>query len=506
MRAAIRQNVSRRGVSRSMSIPAPHGGWNTRDSVSDMPETDAVILDNWIPKADKVTQRYGYSEHVTGMGEVETIMGWDGPSSSKIFGCAGGGIYDVTAAGAVGAAVVSGLTNNRFQHVNFSISSGDYLIACNGDDAVQAYNGSAWSTPAITGVTYLSHVQAHKKRLFFVEKNTLSFWYLGIEAIAGAATEFDLGPLCTLGGYLQAIATWSVDGGSGLDDLAVFITSQGETIIYQGANPGDVTDWSLVGVFRLGRPIGRRCFVKLGSDLIILTEDGFVPLSSSLINDRTKPLSISDKIAPTVNSSFQSYGALFGWQAVHFPKQGLVIFNIPTTGASVQYVMNIVNGSWCRFTGMDAHCWAVSGGEIYFGGDTAVYKALSGSTDNGASIPTHMKPAFSYFGTRGKQKVFSMIRPIIEVTGVLSAALEINVDYEDRLPQDVPTFSGADTAPWNISPWNVTPWSRGAQIQRGWQSVNGVGYCAAANMKTSGVPELMSVHAFDYIFEVGDFV
>lgn len=506
MRAAIRKNISRRAVSRAASIPAPHGGWNTRDSVSDMPETDAIVLENWIPKADKVTLRSGYEEHVTGTGEVETLMTWDGPTSNKMFGCAGGNIYDVTSAGAVGAAVVTGLANNRFQHVNFSIASGDYLIAVNGADTVRAYNGTTWSEPAITGVTYLSQVNAHKKRLFFVEKDSLSFWYLGIEAIAGAATEFNLGSLCTMGGYLMAMATWSIDGGSGLDDMAVFITSQGETIIYQGDNPGDVNAWSLVGVFRLGRPIGRRCFVKLGSDLIVLTEDGFVPLSASLISDRSKPIAISDKISPTVNSAFQNYGTLFGWQAVHFPKQGLLLFNIPSTGASVQYVMNIVNGSWCKFTGMDAHCWAVLGGELYFGGDTAVYAALTGTSDNGANIPAFIKPAFSYFRSRGRLKAFLMVRPVIEVTGTLTATLEVNVDYEDRLPTDTPTFSDTGVAPWNTSPWNTTPWSRGAQIKKDWQSVNGVGYCATCNMKTLASPELLAIHSFDYIFEDGEYV
>ena len=471
-----------------------------------MKASDAVILDNWIPKADKVTQRKGYAEHVTGTGVVETLMAWDGPTSTKIFGCASNGIYDVTTAGAVGAALVTGLTNNKFQHVNFSIASGDYLIACNGADTVRAYNGTTWSEPAITGVTYLSHVNAHKKRLFFVEKDSLSFWYLGIEAIAGAATEFNLGSLCTLGGYLQAIATWSIDGGSGLDDMAVFITSQGEAIIYQGANPGDANDWSLVGVFRLGRPIGRRCFVKLGPDLIVLTEDGFVPLSASLIADRSKPIAISDKIAPTVNSAFQSYGSTFGWQAVHFAKQGLLIFNIPASGASVQYVMNLVNSSWCRFTGMDAQCWVVSGGELYFGGDTGVYKALTVTTDNGVNIQTQIKPAFSYFSSKGKLKTFSMVRPIIEITGTMTVALEVNVDYEDRLPLDTPTFSGGGSSPWNTSPWNITAWGRGAQIKRDWQSVNGVGYSGTVNMRTMSSAELLAVHSFDYIFDEGEFV
>ena len=53
-------------------------------------------------------------------------------------------------------------------------------------------------------------------------------------AVAGAASMFDLGQIFTEGGYLMAMATWTVDAGYGVDDLAVFITSEGEVAVYRG--------------------------------------------------------------------------------------------------------------------------------------------------------------------------------------------------------------------------------------------------------------------------------
>jgi hypothetical protein len=43
------------------------------------------------------------------------------------------------------------------------------------------------------------------------------------------------------------------------DDYAAFITSEGQVAVYSGADPASSTTWSLVGVFDIGAPIGRRC-------------------------------------------------------------------------------------------------------------------------------------------------------------------------------------------------------------------------------------------------------
>jgi hypothetical protein len=33
-------------IARPYSVPAPFGGWNTRDALDEMPATDAITLDN----------------------------------------------------------------------------------------------------------------------------------------------------------------------------------------------------------------------------------------------------------------------------------------------------------------------------------------------------------------------------------------------------------------------------------------------------------------------------
>jgi len=103
------------------SLPAPIGGWNARDSLANMEPTDAVQLTNMFPTVSSVNLRGGYQQFATGItGQVESLFNYSGGASEKLFAVAGGKIYDVTAGGAVGAAVVSGLTNSRWEYVNVS--------------------------------------------------------------------------------------------------------------------------------------------------------------------------------------------------------------------------------------------------------------------------------------------------------------------------------------------------------------------------------------------------
>ena len=213
----------------SVSLPAPVGGWNARDSLADMAEDDAVTLTNLFPSTTSVNVRNGYTKHSTGYSAaVETLMQYAGGATSELFAIAGGEIFDATAGGAIGAAEVTGLTNSRWQYVNLATAAGTFIELCNGADGVYTYNGTSWVDQSgnITGVTAsnLIGINLHKNRVWFIESNTLRAWYLPTQSISGAAAALDLRAFCSRGGYLMAMGTWTIDAGYGVDDLAVFIT------------------------------------------------------------------------------------------------------------------------------------------------------------------------------------------------------------------------------------------------------------------------------------------
>lgn len=497
------------------STPAPVGGWNARDALSDMDERDAVTLDNWFPGTSTVMLRGGQAAHATGLTTaVESLMPYADGTKTELFAAANSAIYDVTSSGAVGAAKVSSLTNNRWQHVNFGTSADEFLIAVNGADSMQQYDGTTWrtitdvSSPAITGVTTanLAHLNVFKTRLFLIEINKLSFWYLGAGANSGAATEFNLGTYCRLGGSTMAMGTWTRDSGDGVDDLAVFVTSEGEVLIFSGTDPGNASAWALIGRFEIGAPIGRRCMIKAGSELIIITVDGIAPLSRLLRTARTdERANLTDKISGAFEAAARDYGANFGWQGILYPRGNKVLFNIPTVAgsASHQYVANTTTGAWCRFTGWNAFSWAVFNDELYMGGAGVVDKADTGLSDKGANIETEAKTAFTYLGQRGRTKKFNMVRPNFITDGGIEPALTVNVDFEDTPPTGVASFTPGEGAEWDVADWDEADWGSSGQPVVDWIPVAGTGYAAAIYLRTASNANVIEWSSTDWLWEQG---
>jgi hypothetical protein len=465
MRRALQPSTQGRQVTVARSVPAPVGGWDTESPLAKMPPQNAVILDNWIPRASYIEMRRGSTQHVTGTADpVEGLIAYRGDADGDhLLACAGPNIYDVTDSGALGAPLWEASASSssaRFKSTNFSNDAGAFAILANGVNTPLRYNGSNVAELAITGTSgsitltssTLCDVMTHKRRLFFIQKNSMRVWFLATAAIQGDAGLLDLGPIFNKGGRLVAQGTWSLDGGQGMDDMAVWITSEGQIAIYQGLDPSDANNWSLVGVFDIAKPLGDRCVIKWGGDLVVITEDGVLPLSQALSKNReqAKQIALTAKIATAFATSAKSYGSLFGWCGVTYSGRGsLAIFNIPTAELStaVQYVQSIETGSWCRFTGLNAICWAEANGGIYFGMSEGVYQADLGSSDNGETITADVKPAFSNFGYMS-EKQFTQIRPLLKAPSIIAPALEILTDYREAVPTAVPTV----VAPGSVSP------------------------------------------------------
>ena len=508
--------MGRKMVSAVASIPAPVGGWNAYDAISSMPEQDAVQMINMFPNATDVMLRLGQQDHVTGItGVVETLAAYSSGTVSKMYASTSGAIYDVSSSGPVGAAKVSaGITSGRWQHLNYQVPGGaSWLYMVNGVDKPLAFDGTTWtavdaaSTPAITGVTTtnLIHVNSFKHRIWFVEKNTTKAWYLATDAIGGAATSFDVGPLFDQGGYLMAMATWSLDAGQGLDDHAVFISSKGQVAVYQGTDPTSSTTFSLIGVFSVGSPIGRRCFVKFGGDLLLINRDGLMPLSKALLSARiSKQTAVSNKIQTAVSDAVLNYGANFGWQMLQYPNANMLILNVPiSTTAFQQYVMNTITGRWCQFTGWNASCWELFNDEVYYGTDGGVQKAWNGYSDNGSNIVGDVIPAFSYFGTHAQLKRWTMARPIISSTGTPGILMSLNVDFDLSAPTGTPTVQSAGGAVWDTDLWDAGIWGGSLVIQKQWQSISGLGFAGSLHIQFISNSSNIRWMATDFVFERG---
>ncbi len=512
MLTATRPNPQRQAVGRVKSIPSPVGGLNARDALADMKETDAVVLDNFFPEANYVSLRRGHSSYATGMTQpVQTLMTYHALNGSeKLFAAANSAIWDVTVAGAASSSYSTSITSNKWQWINFSNSGNLYLLAVNGSDTPLKYDGSSWATNSITGSVSSSanliNIFQHKERVWLVEKDTLDLWYLSSQAISGAATKFPLGGVFNNGGQIIAGGTLSFDAGAGIDDYLVAITDNGEAAVYSGTNPASASDWALVGVFEIGLPMGPRCLVKIGGDLVILTTKGAVPMSQMIKFDRAQAdlVAITAKIQDLFNAAARNYKSNFGWQAMVYAKARYVIFNVPENEGVIQrqYVQNVTTGAWCRFTGMNANCWGILNDELYFGGNAGiVYKADTGTNDDGAQIPWDVKTAFTDCGSPGQNKMFTGLRPLLLTSGTATMMAGINVDFNTAAPTGTISANAGNTALWGSGHWGVAKWGGLNLLVRKWLTVGGIGTNVAARLKGAALGISVQLNGFDVLYQ-----
>ena len=506
----MRPRLIAKSRSTARTLPAPVGGWNARDSIANMDEEDAVTLTNFFPSTTSVNLRGGYTQYSTGYGaQVETVIAYSGATTNKLFGIAGGSVYDATSGGAIGAAALSGLANSRWQYVNIATPGGNFIEMCNGADSVYTFDGTTWTdrSAAITGVTSstLIGINVHKNRGWFVQSGTLKAWYLPVQSITGAAAALDLSAFCPHGGYLMAMGTWTMDAGYGMDDMAVFVTSNGDVLVYRGTDPSSASTWALVGVFYIGSPIGRRCLIKYKGDLLIITQDGLFPLSGALQSSRLNPrVALTDKIQQAIGAAVMTYGANFGWCVTPFHQQDALILNVPVnTGATQQqYVMNIITGAWCNFTGWNANVFEIYEDDLYFGGTNYIGKAWTTFADAGQAIPASALQAFNYFGNRSKLKRFTMMRPTFYATSSPSASGQINVDFDQAVATATLSASAVGSV-WDTGVWDTALWGGGLGLARQWQGAAGVGYCGAPSIATSTNAIELQWLATDVVMEPG---
>ncbi len=513
-----RKPMIQQAEARPASIPAPVGGWNARDSLANMDQMDAVTLENMFPSPSSVTLRGGYTNFATGMsGQVQTLMNYAGASANKLFAidAIGKSIYDVSAGGAVGGAVVTGLTNALWEYTNVSTPGGNFLYAANGVDKPLLYDGTNWvaidsgSSPAISGVTTttLTEPLLFKNRVWFIQKNTLTAWYLPTQAVGGAAQMLDLRSVAMKGGYLVTMDTWTIDAGYGLDDMLVFVTSLGEIIIYRGTDPASSATWALMGVWALGAPVTNRCTLKWGGDLLINTLDGLLPMAQALQSSRLDPrVALSDKIQNAISLASSNYGSSAGWQVFYFPRENAVWLNVPVgVGTQQQFVMNTITKSWCNFTGWAANCWCLYKDDPYFGGNGVVGKAWDTTSyaDNSANINTSALQAFNYFEQRGIEKYFTRARPVLFSNGSPSIQIGMNVDFNIQTNVTPISYSAPPTALWGVSLWGVGLWGAGLTRVNNWQGITGIGYCGAIQFQSASMGVQIQWASTDVVYQAG---
>lgn len=498
MTREISLQAERGGNSIAVTAPAPHGGWNTRDAESSMPIEDAVILDNFIPSVGKVTTRWGYTSSGTGAsGNIETLLSYEAGAVSELISASDGNVYKGTTGTLT--SIGSGFSNARWEGANFNAN----LLMVNGADTPQKFNGSTLSALTITGAgltpSTLNGVTVFKNFVFYWDSATQDYWYGALNAIEGAFTKFPLSRVGTFGGNLVKIETWNVDGGDGVDDLAVFFMSSGDTIVYKGTDPGDAAAWALVGVYKIGAPIHQRAITKIASDMMIVNNGDFVLFSE--VFKKGGLVGASTKLSGAIANATLNYGSNFGWQALEYQRGNLLIINVPIATNSIyeQYIVNTITGAAARFTNIAARVWAVHDKVLYFGGSTILYKADSGLKDDTIAIKVDAQQAYSLLGVQSI-KTINTIDPVHTAEGSVTVNVDMGYDFGRSILSQ--TISSATTGTAWGSLWDVSEWSPEIITRTENYLSSGQGTYVSPRLKTSLIGQQLAWYSTYYNFSV----
>jgi hypothetical protein len=394
---------------------------------------------------------------------VQTLANYRTAMIDAFLAACGGKIFDIS----TGAArlIQSGFASDVWQTVNFN---GKHFFV-NGADPAQIYDGVTMAATGFTGanMSTMSGVGAFNNRLYFWTGHDPSFWYGPVLGIAGTLSNFPLSMVTREGGNLIAVEVLSYDGGTGIDDYTCFFMSSGEVLMYQGTDPSNPNNWALVGRYMIPMPVSQRGITRYGGDVYIITENDHQQLSKLFIALKLGEVAPRTKISGAAKAAYQAGSGLPGWQALYYPGGTRMIYNIPNPdGTFSQHIFNTSTQAWCRFRGMNAYCFGIYKGNLYFGAAKgAVVKADTGVNDNGAAILTQGQQAWQTFGTPLKKRV-AALRPIVQSLGVAQFNLGLGYDYQNSGL----VFPGDTIGPLNALQWGANNWG----APRVWSSGGGV--------------------------------
>ena len=500
----------------TITIPAPNRGIIQSENESFMTPGGANVQINWAPTMKGVKLRGGCERWCVLPETTSIISGFEYSSGNNQRMYAGNAtkLYDVTTSTPV--LVKSGQASGNYAAAQFANQAGDYMIVVNdaGDFVLRTLNGITFITLSGTvgtaadgaaNITYdpaklpagvtqgkgLVYVWKYRNRLFFIQQDSMTAWYLGIDAVGGVLQPIYLSGAAQKGGKLLFGATWSIDAGDGIDDKCVFVTSLGELLIFTGSNPSDAANWRQEGRYQIGAPLGMNAHMLLGGDLLIMTVDGIVPVSQSITKDsgQLSLALLTRNIKPLWRDEVADKRD-WAWSCKKWDEYGGIFVTTPggaTPSTKHCLAANNETGAWCIFT-WDATCFLRMRADMFFGTQGGiVMQADRTGYDDGVPYVATLVGGWETFGPTAAQTVWHQARAVFASGAIepFQPQLSATTDYIITIPPPPPAGPDPglaevwDEGLWDGAHWDAPAPGRPAIRNTLWQSIGMSGFAHA---------------------------
>jgi hypothetical protein len=521
-RKTIIRRSSGSQVHQAYAFGAPTAGLDVSQPLPGGDPMKAVRLENLIPRVLGCQMRAGYTRWSPGLdGEVRTLMDYRPPGATPaklLAATSTGKIYDVTlqAAPVLLTTIAGGTPNGEWTWLNFTTDANVHkLVMVNPGTGMWIYDGAAFThiTPGagvnqIAGVdpTSFVHVTAFKNRLWFVQANSDTAWYLGTGVYFGTAKQFQfMGSMLPHGGNLDVLINWTYDGssGAGLSTQLVAVSTQGDIVAYAGEDPDEASSFSVAGRWYVGRvPVGRRYYSLYQTDIVILSERGMCFMSELM---RGEGFFQNPQISQAINSAVaaevaRSLGTRY-WEVVFLPQEQLIILNkAEFDSENLQWAYEVNNKAFAVLRGIPMLTAIVAGGETY-SGDLAgnVWWCFEGSSDGiigttpGTDLQGTVVTTFQPMGEGIRLKRFLMVRASFISDAEPAIQVSLNKEWSLGISGNAPPFLGAGENFWDVGLWDHAVWAGEGQSYESWIGATGAGRYAALAMRVKGSPATIFV-------------
>lgn len=545
--------VAAQQTSQVHRYPAPIRGIDQRLALGEGDQLNCVYTYNLCPFEFGMRVRKGYREWQVGA-EVEqsvstgvhTLIPFDSKNNDRtgdrLFAVTNEGIWDVTVEEAAPILMYTFLEQDVaagygvYTHYVTAAASDllFYADSLNGlfqydpalDTWVQATQFTAPEGVTAPLVENISFVVSHKQRLWFIEENTATAWYLAINSIAGEVSPFYFGSKFRHGGNLAGLFSWSVDGGAGLDDMLVAVSRSGDVLPYQGSDPGTADSWDLVGTYYIGAiPQGPHFGTEHGGELFLLSTYGLSGMNqllqgvdSEAIQSNVEGSSVSLRISGIIRDAIQRTGTEYGWAIRLVPSEGGVLVSSPTVdyAAPIQYYYNVAANAWGLWRDVPMTAFTNWRGEVMVGDKDARVLRMDNTVDNelisppegfinGADIEFSILTSFNPLQSAGVYKRVKLIRPdfLANLRPAFTSVARYDYVLAEPLIESDQLLHLSNIGSWDVAKWDKEVWGSDDPVR--FNSIGGAWgpgrYVAIATRGRTRV--LTRLIGWDVIYDVG---